>query len=468
LSSNEPNDTQLRVAFEPYDAFASVFSPGVFGDRRLQNRAARIWEDAAALFSGVGNGEPVKSTRAVRRGAQRLYANNRVDTALAFREGAQFTLNLTAGMTRVIAMHDSSEFDLTGRFEPPDAGPLRSSNARGYMLHSVVLVDPVERMPRGFVYANIWTRSWDLKHNDQSRPPHRKESYKWKRGLKRLLLTCPEARSWVHVMDREGDLYENFEFAVAEKLSVIIGARSDKRIAEGSGWLWSFMRHQPVRERRTVQMTSSATGKKERRTLTIRAASVTLTPVKKYPWQHKRRPLEVNVVYVRSEDAGQEWMLITTCSVDDTTIWQVFDDYGVRTIGEDGFKLLKTGLQIESETIQDVPAFKRKMALLLPLATCLLDWQFRARAKPNTPAADHVAPETLEALRVVAQWHRLDMPRGRWTIADVVECLARIGGYERRAGGRPGWITIWRGWRVFEQIRQVRELALQEHRRERA
>jgi hypothetical protein len=454
---------------EPGDTVASVFSYEVFGDRRLQKRAAAVWEYGAALFNGRGSGESLKTTRAQRRGAQRLYENKRIDTKLALAQGTEFTLKLTTGMNHVVAMHDSSEIDLTGRFEPDDAGPLRSSNARGYMLHAVVLIDAELRVARGFVCADVWRRSWELKHNDQSRPPHRKESYKWKRGLKMALAASPEARSWIHVFDREGDLHENFEYAVRENLNVIVGARSEKRIAQGSGHLWSFMQHQPVRDRRVVVMTSNATGRREKRTLTIRAARVTLLPAKKFAVHSKRKPVDVNVVYVRGESRNQEWMLITTCGIDDVAaMWRVFDDYGTRTVGEDGFKLLKTGFDIEAESVESLSTFKRKIALLLPLATCLLEWRHRARSAPTTPALEYVDPETLDALKSAARWHRLTIPARTWTIANVVECLAQLGGYEKRRDQPPGWLTIWRGWNVLVRFREMREFTLREHAMARA
>lgn len=464
MSSHEPNDTQRGLAFEPRDALASVFTDDVFGDERLSRRAASVWERGAELFDSSGRGKCRKTSRAERRGAQRLFANKSVDTKLAVQQGTRFTLDLVAGMKRVVAMHDSSEFDLAGRFEPKDAGPLRSNSARGYMLHAVVLIDPDERAARGFAAANVWTRSWELKGENWNRPAHRKESYKWKRGLKTVLASSPDARSWVHVMDREGDVHENFQYAVAENLLVIIGARQDKRIEEGSGLLWSFMRHQPVRDRKQLVMTSATTKRRETRTLTIRSARVTLVPKKSYAVHRHREPVEVNVVYVRTEAKKQEWTLITTCPVDELLdAWRVFEDYGARTVGEDAFKLLKTGLEFEAQAVENVSSFKRKIALLLPLATCLLEWRYRARTQPSTPASNHVEPATIDALKLAARLHRLNVPARVWSIANVVDCLAQLGGYEKRRDQPPGWITIWRGWNVFTRFREIHEFSLREH-----
>ena len=470
LSSTEPNDAPIGRPFDPRAAMWSVFPTRLFPDERLHKRVAEIWATAAAVFHGSGSGEALTTERTRRRGAQRLYDNERLAIEPLRQRGRRLTLQLTEkDDADLIAFHDSSEIDLSGRWAPSDAGPLRSSNARGYMMHAIVLVDAKEHVSRGFLAAETWTRSFELTHNDQRRPAEQKESYKWKRGLHAALEAAPErARLWTHVMDREGDVHENFEFALDERLNVIVGGQGDHRIVEGSGKLRRFLRHQPVLDRRDVEMTSSATGRREKRRLAIRAAEVTILPRKKYPTHRKRRPVTVNVVYVRGETAKQEWMLITTCAIDTLeSVWSVWAAYRARTVGEEAFKMLKTGLLIEKESIRDITAFQRKLAILLPLATTIFEWRHQARMAPTAPAESCVDPDTLRDLRSAARFHRLKMPPGRWSVRHVVEVLARLGGYEPRADQPPGWLTMWRGWHVFAVFRDTVRFALQDHALER-
>jgi hypothetical protein len=55
-------------------------------------------------------------------------------------------------LPKVLIAHDPVEFDLHGRDEPDDAGPLRSSQARGDLLHYGVVLDPSNDAHVGLAY----------------------------------------------------------------------------------------------------------------------------------------------------------------------------------------------------------------------------------------------------------------------------------------------------------------------------
>jgi hypothetical protein len=361
----------------------------------------------------------------------------------------------------LVVMHDSSEIDLHGRDEPSDAGPLRSSHARGYMLHNSTAIDPQQRLVIGIIAWTTWTRTWKLKHNDQSRPAHEKESYKWKRGLQELgTLPEPVRTRMVHVMDREGDVHENFEYARHEGLRIIVGVRSDHRIEQSDQKLRSYVQRRPVEGRRSEVIESSETGVRAEVQLTIRHATVTLIPAKKAKAHSARKPVTLNAVLVKGPNAKQQWLLLTTCpvhSVDDA--WRVFDYYRMRTIGEDSYKLLKTGLLLEQESIASIEAFERKLAILVPVANLLHRIARVARSEPTAPAASYLDQDTLARVRDAAAFNQISVPKKAWTLAEAVHCIAQLGGFEPRKGRLPGWQTLWRGWRALQQFTEIYEFA---------
>lgn len=460
-SSNALNDSRNCLAFDPGVALCSVFGADSFPDQRLFKRAKAVARRYAEQFRDRGGGNR-RRRRAERRGASRLFHNERIDTAVLRERGrAMMSADLEQTTGDLVVMHDSSEFDLHGRDEPGDAGPLRSNHACGYMLHTATVIDPRERMVLGTPSWKTWTRSWRLKRNDQSRPAHKKESYKWKQGLMDLR-SLPESvqRRLVHVMDREGDVHENFEYAREQQLRAIVGVRSDHRIACSEKKLRAYMQSKPVMDRRIERIESSHTGVEADVTLTLRFARVTVLPAKKVESHRDRKPVVLDVVFVRGQTNKQQWLLLTTCAVESIAdAWRVFDWYRLRTIGEDAYKMLKTGLLLEHEAIDCIEAFERKVAILIPVANLLHRWTRLARVKPNTPAEPHLDGETLSLLAEASRLNGIAVPRRAWTISDVVRRVAELGGYEPREGREPGWLTLWRGWRALQQFVEVYRFA---------
>jgi hypothetical protein len=200
-------------------------------------------------------------------------------------------------------------------------------------------------------------------------------------------------------------------------------------------------------------------------TVTLRWAPITLAPDRSGKGRRGRKPLKLAAVYVREDDPPNvepvEWMLLTTCAVrnaqDARRIVRYYEArWGIEVV----HKIFKTGLDMEEEHVPDLSAFQRLLALLLPVAAHLARWTYASRICPDQPAATHVAPETIELLEAACGMHRLPLPEGPWTIGLLVLRLAQLGGYEPRRDAQPGWMVIWRGWRVLDTFGAIREHVL--------
>lgn len=453
----------------------------------------RLWQrlraNVALLFDRLD--DPTASQpRAPRRGLQRFCDNPRVDSDTLARSAQSQTLRALVGPPMLVVAHDTTEVDKVGPSEPDDAGPLRSNAARGYLVHSAVAIDPRLHSVLGVVDSHAWTRSWRLRGQDhKARAPHRKESIKWRRGIRRLAAALARAGvtvPCVHAMDREGDVHENFQFARRHRHLVVVRAAQDRLIAEGEGTLWAYLASREVervvsREVRTeVSSTALAAAKAKekegdggrtgverlkarvaklpaRRTARVRLrfASVTLTSSAKHK---QRKPVRVEAILLREEDppAGVEPVddvLLTTCPVTnaDEALAAVgyYDD---RYLIEPVHRIWKSALHLEAEPVSDLASFRRLLAVLIPMASHIAQWTYAAREMPQTLASSHVTPEILAGLKEACRYHKLPLPRRPWTIQDVVIRLACLGGYERRPDRQPGWIVIWRGWRELRRF----------------
>jgi hypothetical protein len=139
----------------------------------------------AMMDEGDERSQDVK--RAERRGASRLYANGRVDADLLSRQAQQRCIEAILSLPRVLVAHDTVEFDLHGRYEPDDAGPLRSSNACGYLVHHGVVLDPQNDARVGILYMRAWTRPYPQDKQPKGKRRVRREwdneDRKWSWGI---------------------------------------------------------------------------------------------------------------------------------------------------------------------------------------------------------------------------------------------------------------------------------------------
>jgi hypothetical protein len=450
----------------------ATFRPEDVPDARLYSRLKTI---AAGLLRSVmaeGDERPLDVKRAQRRGASRLYANERVNEDLLSRQAQQRCVEAILSLPRVLVAHDTVEFDLHGRYEPDDAGPLRSSESRGYLLHHGVVLDPQNDARVGILYMMTWSRPYpDGKRPEGKRHIKRvwdNEDRKWSRGIEQAEATLARAGFQGHIRhlaDNEGSSYASLVKAVRRKKDYVARAEVDRNVAESSGKLFAYLLQQPVVQRWSVQVEeepkSAARGSARlRRTAQVemRFAAVTLLPGDKYTGRWYRKGLPLWAVYVCEPQPppGSEaltWMLLCTTPIRskqdaELAVLDYKDRWGV----EDMNKVLKSGCHAELAVVPNLKAFQRLLAVAWPLAVHIVRWTYAARVQPLEPAAPHLGDEALEALKMACRYHHLPLPRRPWTLHDVIVRLAQIGGYEPRKDRQPGWKVIWRGWRAFNNF----------------
>lgn len=475
----------------PRTLVARLWKPSDLPDLRLWQR---LKTNVEFLFDRFG-APTATQPRARRRGLQRFCDNPRVDSDTLRSSAQARTLQSLLGLPLLLIAHDTTEVDKVGPSEPDDAGPLRSNASRGYLVHSAVAIDPSSHSLIGVLDAHAWTRSWRLHSQDhKTRAPHKKESIKWRRGIRSVTTALAQAgvtAPCVHAMDREGDVHENFQFARRHQHLVVVRAAQDRLIAEGEGTLWAYLASREVERvvshevRTEVSSSALAQAKAKekagdaaaverlkvrvaklpsRRTarVQVRFARVTLTSSAR----HKRRkPVSVEAISLREKGAPAgveaiDWVLLTTCPVttadDALAVMGLYDD---RYLIEPVHRMWKSALHLEVEPVSDLASFRRLLALVMPLASHLAQWTYAARETPRALAASHVTPELLSGLKEACRYHKLPLPRRPWTIQDVVLKLACLGGYEPRPDRQPGWIVIWRGWRELRRFVELFEYA---------
>lgn len=450
----------------------ATFEPGDVPDARLFRRLKTTAAGMLRTVMSEGDERPRDTKRAERRGAARLYANDRIDADRLCQSAQRRCIDAIRSLDRVLVAHDTVEFDKHGRHEPDDAGPLRSSEARGYLVHHGVVLDPQNDARVGILYMLPWTRPYpEGKRPEDKRPVRRvwnNEDQKWTKGVEqsRKALARAGYRGHVrHLFDHEGSSYATLAKSKHRHDDVVARTRVDRCIREGDGKLFAYVHEQPVAARWQIEVEEDtknhargATRRRRNAEVELHFAPVTLVPNHHYAGRLYRNGLRVWAVYVHEPNPPPgseplEWMLVCMQPVVTKSAAQdVVLDYKCRWGAEDINKVFKSGCHAELAVVPDLDAFKRLLAVAWPIAAHIARWTHAARVNPLELAEPHIGDEALAALKLACRYHHLSLPRRPWTLRDLTLRLAQMGGYEKRKDQPPGWKVIWRGWRVFNNF----------------
>lgn len=451
----------------------ATFQPEDFPDARLFARAQVTASSMLRSAFGEGDERPQGVKRAERRGASRLYANARVNADQLAQRAQQRSIEALGSKCRVLVAHDTSEFDQHGRHEPNDAGPLRSSQARGYLVHYGVLVDPENDARTGIAYMSAWTRPFPKgkprpKGKVAVRREWENEDGKWSWGVEQAekALRLHGFQGHVrHLADNEGSSYASLVKAKRRARDYVARTKVDRIIREGSGKLFEHLLEQPVVQRWNVEVeedpksVSRGTARRRRTAeVELHFAPVTLKMTSNYTGRSYRTGLPVWAVYVHEPNPppGSErlqWMLLCVQPIETKAEAQeAVLDYKRRWGVEDINKVFKSGCHAELAVVPDLAAFKRLLAVAWPVAVHIARWTYASRVCPNELAEPHTGDEVIEIMKLACRYHHLPLPRRAWTLRDVILRLAQMGGYEPRKDQLPGWQVIWRGWRVLNNF----------------
>ena len=267
----------------------------------------------------------------------------------------------------------------------------------------------------------------------------------------------------ISVADTEADDFGMFAACQEMGHGFVIRSQHDRRLVDG-GHLRETVLQMPVAGRTTAAVAHrSAVGvkappRKRRPTrkpreanLAIRFGRVTLGTPRGDP--RHTHPREVCVVHVREEqppaDGGEpiDWLLLTSEPV--TTLadaLRVLGWYRRRWLIEEFHKAQKTGCRLEESQLQEPDAFVTLAAIASVVAVRLLN--LRHQAEPSEHS-DEPAMRWFDALWVLVVCKLAKHPDpSTLTVRQFYHTIAKKGGWlARRSDGRPGWQTLWRGWR---------------------
>lgn len=458
-----------------------TFGEVKLGDRRREQRAVRM---AAAMAAHPGASLPQQmGSEGQAHAAYRFLQTPQIGYEELIEPHVRQTRAAMSQQRRVLLIQDTTEVDYQPHPSTSGLGPIGNGSHQGYLLQTVLAVEPQSRQVLGMAQQEPFLRQpappGETKWEREQRAE--RESQVWLRSVRAIGSPPPQVQ-WIHVGDRASDMFAFLRACVEEGCDFVVRASADRCVdllveqAEqpvaarshhkvdathpAAQHLFEVAASWPVQGERDLELEASKTSPARTAHLAISFGLVRLLP----PRQQEKtdpRPLVVYVVRVWEPQPAEgvsplAWLLLTSVPVQKVEqAWERVEWYRARWLVEDYHQGLKTGCRIQERQLQTSEGLRLLLGFLAPLAVRLLQLRAASRRDPQQPA---VAVLPAEVVAVVAA--KMGLPLVGLTAQQCWYAIARLGGYlARRGDGPPGWKTLWRGWLQVQTLLEGVQLA---------
>lgn len=379
---------------------------------------------------------------------------------------------------RYLMIADTSEVLCTDTGEIIGLGPVGASKDKqiGFHLHSVLVVrwpsEPDQEPPRrpsvevlGLAdqqYHVRKPRPDKLKPNASLRrvlPADELESSLWEKASRRI--GPPPNREdvvWIKVGDRGADIFDHLCECKKQGQRFNIRARQDRVLltedGKRAGKLFETVRARASCGELELELRSRPGQAARRARLQVSFTPLILrAPQVARHGPGLREPISCVAVRIWEPQPppgikALEWILLTDLAVTNfEQACEVGQMYTTRWLEEEFHKALKTGMDAEGAQLETAAAWFAIVAMKSVVALRLIEMREQTRLTPEASAeSSGLSQLELQVLRA-----RLDKPIE--TVREVALAIGRLGGHLNRKGdGLPGWITLWQGWQLLQNL----------------
>lgn len=444
--------------------FASVHFAGLpLGDPRRSRRAIAVASDLAADPAASiprSSGDWCRT-----KAAYRFFHANAVTPESVTSTHRSLVLAEARSRPVVLFLQDTTEISYGTPGVRKGLGPIgHGHKTDGLLMHTTLAIDPAaDRAVLGVACLKVWARDGVRPHEPQHvrRARDDRESLKWATSV-REVGAPPEGSRWIHVADREGDVWETFEACVKTGSDCVVracGSAARRKAALADGGPSTREDACELRDlARSLRPGASCRvekrGAAEGIALSVSFAELTLFAPRQLPRSTHTLRVWVVRAWEKDKDPSRdeealEWVLLTTVPVRDAR--EALDAvhwYAHRWTIEDYHKCLKTGCRVESRQLESGERLAPLCAMLAVIATYVMSLKSAATVRPEAPATEVMPRAYVEALSKLR-----GIPMEELTAYRFRREVARLGGFlARKSDGEPGWQTLWHGWRDLELI----------------
>jgi hypothetical protein len=353
----------------------------------------------------------------------------------------------------VLMAQDITELDYSHHAATQGLGPIGDHRGRGLLVHNTLAVSAQEGQVIGLAYQQVWFREEGNRKQTESRTERQKragrQSLRWGQAAQ-AIGEPPEGVRWVHVADRESDIFAFFQSVQETGADFCIRLVQNRRLEEWSEddphYLIDDLRQLPVMGQRELEVPARPGHQKRTAQLAVSWQPVTI----RSPRNQSGPETSLTLWAIRTWEPAPppdmepiEWLLLTSVRVD--TLQEALERiewYTYRWLVEEYHSCLKTGCAIEQSQLQHGERLQRLLAFLAILAVRLLQLRDLSRARPTLLAVTVVQPVLVQ----IIAYHNHSDPN-TMTIQQFWQAVAKIGGFPgRKSDGQPGWKRLWHGW----------------------
>jgi hypothetical protein len=400
------------------------------------------------------------------KAAYRFFDNDAVEPEAILAAHVQATVQRMQAHQRVLCVQDTTTLNYSSHPHTQGLGPIAHNRDKtlGLFLHATLALS-LAGQPLGLLQAQTWARSGRhfgrSSHQRNRTPRAQKESQKWMESLSACQTLAAQCvgTTLINVADREGDLYDLFQQALAPsagpKVHLLVRAQHDRQVAHPQKYLWDLLAAQRPQARLQIQVPRKDGQPGRLATLAIRFTPVTLRPPCLKPDQPSISLWAVEAREPRAPKGAKAicWRLLTTLPlITAAAAIEKVRWYALRWQIEVVHKVLKSGCQIEQRQLETTARLQRVLMVDLIVAWRVLSLCKAARQTPEGLASDWLSGDEWRALWCY-QHERPCPPRRSPTLRQAVRWIAQLGGFlARRRDGEPGPIVVWRGLRELQAI----------------
>lgn len=457
-----------------------------FGDLRLSKRFGHI---VTQLLLNFGHSLPQSmGNKHQTKAAYNFMSHRKVDVQGLYSSDAyrlQDRIEFFSGHT-YLAMSDTTTLNYTTNKSSSRIGYLDTIKQKGYHMQTLMLCDSTG-CPEGLLRSGFYNRrAQDLHKSAQvssakvsKQSIEEKESYRWLEDLEALhtLFDKMTQHRFIHIMDREGDIFEVFSARRYDHIHILCRLQHDRKLIDKDLKIKALVAQQaPVGELeltfldRRKKEAKDPRAKRVKRTvvLEVRVAPVRVDvprDLKVYQKNKGYQPLDLYVIHTREipnpdtlddEFEPLEWFLITSIPVQTAEqAIELIQYYANRWRIEDFHLVLKEGSQVERFQYQDDHQLKNALTVYAIVAIQVLRLRCLDKTQPNQPC--QILGFQPQAYQIVAdfliQVKKVKIiKKEQPTVRDLIQLLMILGTGNHKATGVR---ALWKGLRDFDLIYQA-------------
>ncbi len=437
----------------------------IFGDARLEKRFGTvIWTLGDHFGESISQSH---DTRGLQAGFYRFMNNEKITHERIVMTERDRLKNWVAQSTEkvILSINDTSEANFTGRPVASKLDCLSQVYQKGYFVHSQLLATG-SGLVEGVYDQLLWGRKaatlGDARKSTNRRqvPLEDRESYRWLAGFERLNEDFAEqtAKTFIHIGDRESDLYELMSMPRFDHIHYLFRAKFDRKLSPSTDIedkLFADIGRTALKVPIKVSVSSAENSHiKREATLEIRYATYAFSASGYTVSEKNDQRTHSNFIELREVNAPKDvepihWRLMTSLPID--TLEQVLDVlkyYLLRWRIEEFHVVLKQGCAIEKLDFEEPHAIQNLIITYSIIAAKILNLRYLYEQKPEDPI--ETTGFSVQDYNVLARYltyktkkeiPKLEEPK----VADMIRLIQRLGTgnkYPKTVGVRALWVGI--------------------------